>query len=84
MGMATLRDLRVKKVWAQEDLARESGVSTAAISRLERGERLPRFVTIRKLAKALGVEASEIEFRKSSPVINMGPRGIPTKTTPRP
>lgn len=48
---------------SQADLSRESGVTTSAICRLERGERKPRFVTIRKLAKALNVDPGDIDFR---------------------
>lgn len=48
---------------SQADLSRASGVTVSAICRLERGERKPRFVTIRKLAKALNVDPGEIDFR---------------------
>jgi transcriptional regulator with XRE-family HTH domain len=60
--MATLREIRIKRVMSQADLSRESGVTTNAICRLEQGKRKPRFVTIRKLAKALGVEPDSIDF----------------------
>jgi transcriptional regulator with XRE-family HTH domain len=63
--MATLKELRVRKVWSQADLSRESGVTVSAICRLERGERMPRFVTIRALARALNVDPSAIEFRRT-------------------
>jgi transcriptional regulator with XRE-family HTH domain len=61
--MATLKELRIRKVMSQADLSRESGVTVSAICRLERGERKPRFVTIRKLARALNVDPGEIDFR---------------------
>jgi transcriptional regulator with XRE-family HTH domain len=61
--MPTLKELRVKRVMSQADLARESGVTISAICRLERAQRKPRFVTIRKLAKALGVNPSDIDFK---------------------
>lgn len=60
--MPTLRQLREGKFISQEDLARDSGIATATINRLERGRHKPRFVTIRKLAKALGVEPNRIDF----------------------
>jgi len=62
--MPTLKELRIRKVMSQADLSRESGVTVSAICRLEKGERSPQFVTIRKLARALNVEPSEIEFPK--------------------
>jgi transcriptional regulator with XRE-family HTH domain len=61
--MATLKELRIRKVMSQADLSRASGVTVSAICRLERGERKPRFVTIRKLALALNVDPGEIDFR---------------------
>jgi transcriptional regulator with XRE-family HTH domain len=41
---------------SQRDLARESGVSLATITNLERGHTEPRFETVRKLAAALEVD----------------------------
>ena len=57
-----LRDLRIKAVLSQEDLGKMAGMSAATVNRLEVGKQKPRFVTIRKLAKALGVEPGDIEF----------------------
>ena len=57
-----LRDLRIKAVLSQEDLGKMASMSAATINRIELGRQKPRFVTIRKLAKALGVEPGEIEF----------------------
>ena len=53
-----LREARRRKVWTQEDLARESGVPVVTISRIEndRQENQPRPSTIRRLAAVLGVE----------------------------
>lgn len=64
--MATLKELRLKKVMSQADLSSESGVTVSAICRLEKGERKPRFVTIRKLARALKVEPGDIEFPQTT------------------
>ena len=60
--MSTLRELREKKVLSQKHLAMLSGVATSTISKIENGQKKPRFVTIHKLAEALGVEPGEIEF----------------------
>lgn len=53
-----LRFARGRKVWTQEDLARESGVPVITISRIEndRHEGRPRQSTVRRLATALGAD----------------------------
>jgi transcriptional regulator with XRE-family HTH domain len=55
-----LRRLRNHQVWLIGDLARESGVHRNVVSKLEnnRGGAYPE--TIRKLAKALNVDPSEL------------------------
>ena len=57
-----LKELRIKAVLSQEDLGKMAGMSAATINRIELGKQKPRFITIRKLAKALGVEPADIEF----------------------
>ena len=57
-----LKELRIKAVLSQEDLARIADISAATVNRLEQNKQKPNFVTMRKLAKALGVEPGEIEF----------------------
>ena len=60
--MPTLKITREKRFISQDELAKISGVSRVTINRLEKGQQKPRFKTIRRLAKALGVEPGEIEF----------------------
>jgi transcriptional regulator with XRE-family HTH domain len=61
--MPTLRELRERKFLSQEDLAKAAGVSRSTIWELEGARARPRrWITIRKLAKALGVEPSEIDL----------------------
>jgi transcriptional regulator with XRE-family HTH domain len=55
-----LRRLRKQRVLLIADLARESGVHRNIISKLESGKGGAYPETIRKLAKALGVEAREL------------------------
>jgi transcriptional regulator with XRE-family HTH domain len=45
---------------SQKDLSVASGVSAATISRLEVGHELARYVTVRKLAGALGVAPADL------------------------
>ena len=59
--MATLRELRSRRLLSIRDLADQAGVASGTIVRIEAGEPLPRFVTMRKIAAALGVEPGEIE-----------------------
>ena len=60
--MSSLKELRLKQFVSQAELARKAGLATATVNRLENGRRKPSFITIRKLAKALGVEPGEIGF----------------------
>jgi transcriptional regulator with XRE-family HTH domain len=53
-----LRHIREQVGYSQQDLADASGVSQHTISEIELGRRKPQGRTLRKLAKALGVEVS--------------------------
>ncbi len=61
-----LRELRRLRVLTLRELEAESGVSYNTIWRLENGHRQARPSTIRRLAVALGVEASELVVAKES------------------
>ena len=58
--MDRLRELRRLRVLTLRELEEKSGISYNTIWRLENGYREARPSTIRKLAAALGVEASEL------------------------
>jgi transcriptional regulator with XRE-family HTH domain len=60
VNVARLRELRRLRVLTLRELEEESGVSYNTIWRLENGHRQARPSTIRKLAAALGVGASEL------------------------
>lgn len=55
-----LRDIRKRQVMSQEELAAAAGVARSTIVRLEKGEAEPNFVTLRKLAAALKVDARDL------------------------
>ena len=55
-----LKDLRERNLLTQAELGAAAGVSRDQVSRIERDEVEPRFRTIRKLAKALDVDPSEL------------------------
>ena len=59
--MPTLRELRLRAVLTQEELAHKAGVSRTTVVAAEKGKR-PRPKTIRAVAKALGVAPQEIEW----------------------
>jgi len=56
-----LKELRVRKVLTQKDLAELAGVAAVTIAAIERGIQLPSPRTSRKLAGALEVEPTEID-----------------------
>ena len=58
---ARLAALRERRMWTQERLAAEAGVSPTTVSGIERGRiSRPHFGTLRKLAGALGVEPGQL------------------------
>ena len=53
--------IRERRMWTQAQLAEEAGVSPTTVSGVESGRILrPHFGTLRKLARALGVEPEEL------------------------
>ena len=55
-----LKRLRERRLLTQAQLGEAAGVNRDQVSRIERDEVEPRFSTIKKLAAALEVEASEL------------------------
>jgi len=60
----SVRAKRVARFWTQNQLAREAGISQKALSKIENDEVEPRFSTIIRLAKALGVDPSQLVDEK--------------------
>jgi len=60
VDVVRLRTLRRLRAMSQEELAQESGVGRATISRIERRETGAHGRTLRKVAKALGVDVAEL------------------------
>ena len=56
----SVKQQRVRAFMTQEQLAKAAGISPRQLVRIERNEVEPRFSTILKLGKALGVEPSEL------------------------
>jgi transcriptional regulator with XRE-family HTH domain len=72
-----LKDLREAAGLTQGELAQRAGVTTDAISRLERGDRKPTWETVLSLAKVLGVRSTAFEGSE-------GDGGQETPPTPEP
>lgn len=51
-----LREVRVRRLLTQEELAEKAGLSPSTVVNIERDQAAPRFRTIRKLAGALDVD----------------------------
>jgi transcriptional regulator with XRE-family HTH domain len=64
--MGTLREARVRRLLSIRKLAALAGVAPLTIQLVERGQRVPQFGTMQKLAAALEVDPQEIaEFRRA-------------------
>ena len=53
-----LQDLRTARNWSLDDLARDSGISRATLSRIERGETSPTATQLGRLCTAFGITMS--------------------------
>lgn len=58
--MIAIKVIRRQKGMTQADLAEMLGVTPAAISRYESGERIPDIVTAAKIANALGCKVDDL------------------------
>lgn len=58
--LPNLRRLRIARLMTQEVLAKASGISRGTIARIENDAKPAELSTVRKLAAALGVEASAL------------------------
>ncbi len=55
-----LREVRTRRLLTQDELADKAEVSQSTIANIERDNAEPQFRTIRKLAKALDIEPTEL------------------------
>ena len=62
-----LRELREQRLLSQRELALKAGVSHTTIVNIETGKIRPHPATLRKLAAALGVGASELAMHLRGP-----------------
>jgi len=59
-GYTLIRSWREYKGLTQKDLARRIGITQAALSQMESGDKRLRKVTLEKLAAALGIDADQL------------------------
>jgi transcriptional regulator with XRE-family HTH domain len=55
-----IRQLRDKRGLSQEDLAHDAGITTSALSSIERGKSNPTWATVKGIARALGISVSKL------------------------
>ncbi len=59
-----VRQLRDARGWTQEKLAREADITVTSVSNVERGATRPTAETVEKIAKAFGLEPTELDARR--------------------
>jgi transcriptional regulator with XRE-family HTH domain len=57
---ALLKRLREERGITQEQLAFDAGITTSALSRIERGLNSPGWLTVKRIAEALGLSLGEL------------------------
>ena len=55
-----LKQVREMKGYSRDELAEKTGINTSTIYRIEIGKTKPHGITLRTLAKALGVKLEEL------------------------
>jgi len=64
--MLTLRELRADRLLTIRELAQQAGVAPSSIYLIETGRTTPHMTTIRRIARALGVDPQAVaEFRQA-------------------
>ncbi|MEU9191606.1 DUF488 family protein, N3 subclade [Streptomyces hundungensis] len=73
---ARVRALRVERGWTLERLAKEAGIQSATLARLERGGVIqPGFFTVGALAEVLGISLDELFRQVQRPVVGLWSAG---------
>jgi transcriptional regulator with XRE-family HTH domain len=62
----TIREARKRRGWTQDELAAKAGIDQTTISCIETRSVSPRFDTVMRLAKALGVRPEHLDFGQES------------------
>jgi transcriptional regulator with XRE-family HTH domain len=55
-----LKTLRIRRALTQQELAEKAGMSSTALNRIELNKAEPHMSTLRKLAKALDIDPTEL------------------------
>jgi transcriptional regulator with XRE-family HTH domain len=79
-----IRELRTQRGWSQEAFADVAGVHRTYMGHLERGEKNVSFLSILRVANALGITLSELlaglEKGNSAKIANHKAAGVPAKS----
>lgn len=59
----TLKEVRLRKGWTQEQLGLESGLDRSFLTRLENGKTSPSLDTVMAIAAALGLKLSDLSLK---------------------
>ena len=62
--LVRLREIRESQFLTQRELSAKASIGVSTIVRVEKGQQIPTFKTIKRLAIALGVEPSELVQRE--------------------
>jgi transcriptional regulator with XRE-family HTH domain len=60
-----LKDARSRKGWTLAELSSRTGVHKSTLSRIERGETVPLYTTVRSIETALGLRRGALEFTEA-------------------
>ncbi len=70
MELPGLREVRIRRLLTQAQLAMRAGMTPASISRIETGKSKARISTVRRLTDALGVDPRDLLFPQEPATIN--------------
>ena len=79
---ARVREARIRRGLTMAELARGTGLSPGAISRIEAGERVPGGGTVARLAGALGVDSGQLLSGDGGFLPARGPQAIQPQAQP--
>src|SRR5579872_4276678 len=86
LRVVALRELRLSRVLTQKELAQAAGVSKKTVNDVERFKIRPHPQTLRKIARALGVEPGQLaeHLERREPLERPQPQLFPIEQEQRP
>lgn len=65
INVETIRELREKNEWTQEQMAEKLGITRNGYAKIERGESMPNLERLNEIATLFGVEVTELLDNKN-------------------